>query len=187
MSYRATCSGLVSRLRDLIGDPAVPTGGEKPVWTNDQLQSALDRRRQVVRYLSLRPERTRLPGGSVVYLDYYAECGDWEADAKLYDAASNELTPETKDLETGHWTFAADTLRPVYLVGKTYDLYAAAADVLEKWAAKVKLDFTFSPGAGGGQFAEAQKHQMILATAAGYRAQQRIEVASLTRSDVNAY
>jgi len=184
MSYRTTCAGLVTRLRDLISDPVVPTGGRKPVFSNDQLQTALDRRRQVVRYLSLDPEEFRLPGGGVAYLDYYAGLGDWEADAKLYDSAYNELTPAASDLETGHWTFASDTLPPVYLIGKTYDLYAAAADVLEKWAAAKKLEFTFGPGSG--QFVRSQQHAMILTTAAQYRAQQRPEIAHLTRSDINA-
>jgi len=183
MAYRTTCSGLVSRLRDLIADVAVPAGGEKPEFTNDQIQTALDKQRQVVRYARLRPEEFRQPGGVVVYLDYYADLGDWEADAALYDSAYNLLTPATKDLETGHWTFASSQLPPVYLIGKTYDLYAAAADVLEKWAAKVKQEYTFGPGSG--QFVRSQQHSMILTSADRYRAQQRIEVACIRRSDVN--
>lgn len=182
MAYRESCAGLISRLRDLIGDPAE---GATPTWNADQLQSALDRRRQVVRYLALTPAPTTLPGGSVEYLDYFAPYGDWQEDASLTDASGTVLTPSESDFETGHWAFAANTLPTVYLTGYTYDLYAAAADVLEKWAGKEKLNYTWGPGSG--QYVESQKFKQIGELALQYRAQQRVEVACMRRSDVNAY
>ena len=181
MAYRETCGGLVRRLRDLIGDSVSPDVTIRPVWSNDQLQTTLDARRQVVRYLSLTSAYTVEPGGAVVYLDYYAGCGDWETDAQLTDTAGNALTPETVDCETGYWAFASHQPLPVYLSGKTYDLYAAAADQLEKWAAKVKLEYTFSPGSG--QYVRSQKFQMLQQLAASYRCQQRVETVQLIRSD----
>jgi len=184
MALRSTCAELVSRLRDLIGD-AIPATGQ-PVWSDDQLQRALDQRRSDVRYLELQAAETVQAGGTVVYLDYYAPRGDWEEDATLYDTQWAALTPATSDYQVGHWTFSATTLPPVLLIGKAFDLYATAADVLEQWQAKEKLAFGFSPGSNGGQFQEQQKFQMIGELSARYRAMQQPEILQMYRGDANA-
>lgn len=179
---RTTCKALLARLRKLIRD----TDADCQTFTQDDLQTALDECRQRFRYLELTALETRAAGGAVSYVDFLAPLGDWEDTVALVDGQYNSLTPSTENLETGEWSFAAepDTL-PVYLSGFTYDLYRAAADLLEQWAAAKKLEYTFSPGSG--QFVRSQQHQMILTTAAGYRARQRPLTAKIIRDDVNAF
>jgi hypothetical protein len=180
MAYRTSCSALVGRLRDLIGDPAGPACGT-PTWSNDQLQTALDNHRSDVRYLELVGAETIQPGGAVVYLDYYASRGDWESGVALTDSQGYPITPETSDLQTGHWTFAADTLPPAYLTGQSFDLYGAAVEILQKWLAKVKLDFTFSPGSG--QYVRSQKFQMISQLIEQYQAMRAPTLLLMERGD----
>jgi hypothetical protein len=183
---RTTCKDLLNRLRDLIGDPAGVEAGSCVKWTQDQLQTALDDCSERVRYLELRALETRTPGGGAVeYLDFAAPYGDWENTAVLTDARGTVLTPATANLQLGEWTLETEPDLPVYLNGRTFDLYRAAADMLEKWAAAKKLEFTFSPGSG--QFVRSQQHSMTLTTAAGYRARQRPRFATIVREDVNAF
>lgn len=173
---------LISRVRGLVGDPA----GADQVFLDDEVQAALDRYQTVVRYAPLRPEPTPLPGGVLEYRDYYAAVGDWEADEQLYDAAWNALTPASADRLTGHWTFASPGRQPpVYVVGKHYDVFGAAADLLEQWAAKAKLEFDFN--ADGQSFNRSQKARALLLMAAEYRRRQRPDVAVQTRADVGVW
>ncbi len=170
---------LITRVRLLINDPA----GASPVFSDQEVQDALDRHRSDVRYLELTPAETVAPGGAVSYLDYYADRGDWEADEALYDSTYAALAPSASDRLTGHWTFAADTDPPVYLVGKSYDVYAAAADLLEAWAAREKMAFDFD--ADGQGFKRSQKVQMLLAMAREYRRQQRPVSVGMVRTDAH--
>jgi hypothetical protein len=170
---------LISRVRGLVGDAA----GADQVFLDDEVQAVLDRYQTVVRYARLRPEPTPLPAGAVEYRDYYAAVGDWEADELLYDAASQPLTPASADRLTGHWTFASPGQQPpVYIVGKVYDVYGAAADLLERWAARVKLEFDFS--ADGQSFSRSQKARSLLELAREYRRRQQPATAVQARADV---
>lgn len=173
---------LIGRVRALIGDPA----DASQTFTDDDVQAALDRYQTVVRYARLHPEPTLLPSGVVEYRDYYAAVGDWEADEQLYDAAWQQLAPAVSDRLTGHWTFASPGQPPpVYVVGKVYDVYGAAADLLEQWAAKAKLEFDFA--ADGQQFQRSQKSRALLQLAAEYRRRQRPAVAVQERADVGVW
>jgi hypothetical protein len=176
---RASMAGLITRLRRLIADPA----GAGQVWTDDELQDALDARRQDARYLELAPAETIQPGGAVAYLDYYAPCGDWEDDEKLYHGSTwVELSPTSQDLIVGKWSFSAHQNPPVYLVGKAYDLYAAAANVLEAHAAKLKLKYDFA--SNGQQFQRSQQVSHLLSLAAQYRRRARAVLIPQVRGDV---
>ena len=62
-----------------------------------------------------------------------------------------------------------------------YDAYAAAADLLEAWAAKEKLAFDFD--ADGQSFKRSQKMRALLELAREYRRQQRPLAGVLVRSD----
>jgi hypothetical protein len=122
----------------------------------------------------------------VTYQDYYADRGDWEADAALYgnDGAAPyaALTPATEDYLTGHWTFA-DQDPPVYIVGKTYDVYAAAAEMCDEWAAKVKLHYNVTEQ-GLTQNREG-KYRQLTDLAKLYRAKRRVKFVRLVRGDLN--
>lgn len=178
MAVRASMAELIARVRTLIGDPA----GASQTFDDQTLQDYLDRHQTVARYARLRPEASYGAGGVSQYLDYYADVGDWEADEQLYDGAYNPLTPTTSDRLTGHWTFASSQLPPVLIVGKFYDVYAAAADLLEAWAAREKLSFDFS--ADGQSLQRSQKARAILELAREYRRQQRPTSVGMVRNDV---
>jgi hypothetical protein len=172
---------LISRTRLLIGDPA----GAGQAFSDDEIQQGLDRYRTEARYIALRPEPVLLPGGTVEYRDYFAATGDWEANEQLYDAAWNALTPAASDRLTGHWTFASPGHNPpVYVLGAYYDVFAAAADLLEQWAAKVKLEFDFN--VENTSFRRSQKASQLLTLAREYRRRQQPVSVRQVRTDVIA-
>lgn len=184
MAVRSTMTALISRVRDLIGDPA---GTSAPQFTDQQVQDALDRRRAdpPPRYHLLRPAPTLTQGGIYNYTDYFADVGDWEDGVVLTWADFSTLTPATTDLLMGHWTFALPTpgqLPPVYATGYVYDVWGAAADLLEAWAALWARKYAFT--AGGQAFQRQQAYQQMMAQAQAYRAKQRPQVGRLRRADV---
>lgn len=177
MAVRPTMAALIARLRRSISDESAPA-----VFTDEALQEALDVHQTQARYLPLPGRQTYRPGGAVVWLDFYADRGDWEADVVLVDVGWNALTPATADLIVGHWTFTESQLAVIYLTGKCYDLNGAAADVLEAWAAKVKLKHDFQDV--NVRLHRSQQHAMLLAQAAQYRAKQLVQCATVGRSDL---
>src|SRR5690606_31595054 len=137
---RASMAALISHLRLLVHDPA----GDDQTFSDDEIQTFLDQHQTEVRYLRLDPIDTIQSGGTVVTLAYRAPVGWWEDTVSLYDRSYDELTPDSEDLQTGRWTFAAHQAEPVYLTGYTYDLYGAAIDCLTAWAAQLKSAFDFT-------------------------------------------
>lgn len=177
MAVRLSMADLIARARLLIYDEA----GVDQVFEDQEVQDALDAHRTDVRYLELDAVAT-LSSSGTEYLDYYAHRGHWEADEILVDGSFNTLAPDTADQLVGHWTFAANQDPPVYIVGKSYDLYAAAADLLEAWAAREKLAFDMD--ADGARFDRSQKMKALLELAAQYRRQQRPIIVQQVRNDV---
>lgn len=183
MSVRLSVATIISRVRRLTADrdPAAP------VFSDQDIQDALDTHRVHSRYAALRPEGTRPPsGGTIQFLDYYADgLGQWEDDAQLVDGTFNVLDPAsfTADLLTGHWSFKQTTTWPIYVTGYSYDVYAAAADVLEEWASLLKLEFDFATHLS--KFQRSQKAAACLSLAATYREKQMPITAKMTRSDLH--
>lgn len=173
---RTTLADLITRLRTLVNDPA----GASQSWSDDELQDFLDANRLDVRHAALRPETT-WDSGVATYTDYYADYGEWESDVVLEDGDGDDLSPTSSNLVVGHWTFS-DQDPGVYITGKTFDLYAASADVLESWAAKVALLFDFE--ADGGKYRRSQQREAFWAVAAQYRRKSRPRKAVLIRDDV---
>lgn len=62
-----------------------------------------------------------------------------------------------------------------------YDAYAAAADLLEMWAAKEKLSFDFE--VDGQSYKRTQKAQALLGLAREYRKKQLPQQVGMVRSD----
>jgi len=128
---------LIAALRGLVGDPAVPDYAR----TDDELQTILDRHRQRFFQWPLTPE----PNASYTFTEYSANgIGWWEDTVLLQSGQLTTLTPATADLIVGYWTFATSTGPPVYATGYSYDLHAAAVEVLEaEWAlARSLVDFS---------------------------------------------
>ncbi|HEY1011350.1 MAG TPA: hypothetical protein VGE07_01515 [Herpetosiphonaceae bacterium] len=178
MAVRPTMASLISRVRQMIGDDA----GDGQVFDDQTIQDELDGNRQQVTELWLSHEASR-QGGELVYLNWLAPMGDWEADVVLLDAAYAELTPATSDLINGRWSFA-ETQTRVYVTGKSYDRYAAAAALLDAWAAKVKLKVNFQ--AGPTRVNLSEQFAALRTLACEFRERQRPTIGRLTRSDLNA-
>lgn len=180
MAVRDTMSALITRVRSLIGDPI----GASQQFADQDVQDALDAFRTDIRYLELLPSPT-FSGAQVLYLDYYVEqgLGDWEADETLWQYRINALSPAISDELTGHWTFSTTTLPPVYINGKTYDIYRAAAQLLERWAGALARQFDFT--SDGQTFRRNQASAALLMLASTYRKRGRIRTAQMHRGDVS--
>lgn len=181
---RASMADLIARVRRYIGDPAGPNA----FFADTDLQDQLDEYRRTVRYAPLLPGPTLQPGTLYDYLDYYSSVGNWEADEVLTWTDFSVLSPVTADRLTGHWTFdnsagPAGQYPPVYVTGKFYDLWAAAADLLEQWAgmlATTSIDFS----AEGNSFKASQPVNAKMALARQYRTKALATSSPVRRTDL---
>jgi hypothetical protein len=176
---RTTMAALIDRVRRMIHDPA----GTDETWTDDELQDWLDAHREDVVQRQLGYAET-IAGGAVVVLEYAAKDGHWERDAVLADSSGAALTPDTADYLVGRWAFAAHQAPPVFVTGKSFDVYAAAADALEASAAMMAVEYDFS--AEGRSFQRSQQGAALLALARQYRGRSRARVVRMVRDDVEA-
>lgn len=184
MAVRGTMSDIIAKVRLMVGDPA----GASQQFTDQQVQDALDRCRTDVRYELLQVQVTLSPS-SIEYLDYYSRYGFWESDYQLLGPGYVALTPASVELllDTAHFVFLAGSsgtgqFPPVFLAGKTYDVYAASADLLEYWAATLARAFAFS--ADGASFQRNQQAPALQNLAALYRRQARMRTVKMIRNDV---
>lgn len=177
MAVRSTMANLISRVRDLIGDTAT-------VLSSQQIQDALDRNVMRVRTAPMEYEVTQANGSTDSYLDYFAPCrvGEWEEDVTIQDSSYTTLTPSTSDYLTGHWVLSASTAPPVYLTGKHYNVYAAAAQCLRQWAALVKLHFDVSEQ--GVSMSRNQKYNALIALAREYEGKAPPRTITSKRGDI---
>lgn len=154
MTVRATMTPLVARVRFHTQD--LP--GASQAFSELEIQNELDRTRADVFYAELYAEPTFQPSPlATAWLDFYdAEAGEWEGDVALLDAGWNTLTPATSDLLTGHWTFNTSQLLPVYVRGKRYDTYRAAARMVETKAQYLAAGGLFDFSADGASFSRSQ-------------------------------
>ena len=163
MAVRDSMEALIQKIRFEIGDLEQPY-----VFTDQEIQDQLDRRRRDYRYSPLQVNRVINPGGQTVqYNDFWADGGDWEADAEIVDRNYNVLIPETVDGLLGTWTFAPGTITDpsLRISGRRYDVYGTAADLCMTWISRLKLEFSESgtrtlPGGTSVSFSE-QKVERI--------------------------
>lgn len=168
---------LISRVRAMIGDTDVSAY----TFDDDAIQAALDENRFSAEYVVLQPVAEYQPGGQAVYTQYRAPTGWWETDAALVDGNYNPLTPDSSDWMNGEWVFNAGQAPPVFIKGRYYDLNAAAADLLEEWAARLAREHDFS--LGGDRFARSQMAENLREQAARYRGMAMVRVVFLQRGD----
>lgn len=180
MAVRPTMAALIAEVRLLIGDPAATS----QQFTDQQVQDALDNPavRSDYRLLGLKPT-PKYPNGTVQYLDYYADWGYWEDDVLLYQYRTLLVTPALSENTRGHWQFSANVFPPLYLEGKSYDVYRAAANLLEMWAALLARQFAFT--SDGQTFNRQQASQGLVMLAKQYRKQQRPTMARMVRDDLS--
>lgn len=105
-------------------------------FSADEIQDALNRQAIELRYVELTALVTMSPGPVESYLDFQTPRDrKWiDGDFALYDSDYNAITPDSFDLEAGKFTFSAEPSYPIYIVGKSYDPYNAAADLMIEWA-----------------------------------------------------
>jgi hypothetical protein len=147
MAARTTMAPLITKVRELTN---AVTGD----FTDDQVQAFLDRHRIEFRYQYLCELATRAAGGVVEYKTFTLERlaprmieGNAGSDPDayfLYDNSYAALTPTTEDLVNGRWTFTTQPAMPVIILCWAYDFYAAAVDLLEEWAAKLRTAQTLA-------------------------------------------
>ncbi len=178
MPVRSTMAALIARERILINDVS-----GSPIFSDQTLQDVLDESRVNLRYLMLNESPT-YSGSSLLYLDYYLPRGNAniEDDYTLWQYLTVSVTAASAEPILGHFTFAASTLPPVYIIGKSYDIYRAAADLLERQAAMWSTAYAFS--SDGQSFQRQQAMVALLDLAHTYRGKQRVRVAQGVRGDL---
>lgn len=182
-----------------------PSGGSQQFADND-IQDRLDASRDDIRY---EPEKiapsivnlgSTAASAVTIFADYYSAYQYWEDDVVLQGQGSTGLpwvvlTPTLSEPIVGHWQFEGTTLGyvytsgtvpgqlpPVFATGKVYDIYAAAADLLEFWAAVMDDYFDFT--ADGKTFRRSQRYTQKTNLASIYRKRAWVRSAAMRRTDV---
>src|SRR5260221_10246216 len=178
MPVRATMANLILRVRLLINDPA----SVNQQWSDSVIQDVMDESRMDVVNGSMIPKPV-YSGSGLLFLDYFTELGGWEDGAVIKQNLSIPVTPSLIEPIAGHFQFATTTLPPLYITGSVHDVYHAAADLLERWAASFVMSYSFS--SDGQSFQRQHVAPALQALAKTYRRQQRAGVISMTRSDLS--
>lgn len=153
---RATLAGPIARVRELA---AAGTAD----YTDDAVEAVLDRNRCDFADDRLVPLHETDSGGTVRYYVHRSAYRNLEAtdggSAVLYVRNASGTRAGTADYSVdeaaGRVTFAADTAGSAYyLTGRSYDVYAAAAEIWRMKAAAVAERFDFS--ADGASFKASQ-------------------------------
>lgn len=181
MPVRATMAALIARVRLMIND-TLPLGSGQ-VWLDQDIQNVLDESRMDYYNLQLKEQWT-FSGTTPQVLDYFApkELGNWEDDFVIKQYLTVLITATTVEDIPGHFQFTATTLPPCFITGKTYDIYRASADLLERWSAKYALLFNVT--VDGQSVQRSQAHSMLLDLAKQYRMKQRAGSIALKRADL---
>jgi hypothetical protein len=169
---------LIALVRGLIGDNGTPK-----VFTDDEIESGLDLRRDYV----FKEVLTAYPAPDGSQLKFQSSYRYWESDIELTDPAGTALEPDKSDPMSGYFTFA-ESQDVVYATGFAYDVYAAAGELLTIWAGRIEQDITrFS--ADGSSFEFAGLRDSKLKLAAEYKAKSRtfgsVQTVRIVRDDIN--
>lgn len=178
MAARSTMTNLIQRVRELTGaGTAEYSIGAVAYWSDDQIQSTLDRNRRDVWQDTLQAQMQQ-QGGQYVYRTYTSQYQDYEETSGgtaifiVRDGTGNAIgTAEySADYERGVITFGSNQGAAVrYLEGRAYDVYAAAAEVLTGWAGFLTRAIDFDTA--NQSFKASQQQKALSALAAQYQAQ----------------
>ncbi|MFQ5433488.1 MAG: hypothetical protein ACE5FD_01290 [Anaerolineae bacterium] len=180
---RSGMINLISRLRDMCNVTVDD-------WTDDELQTILDGRRLDVRREKLEqaPEYT---ASTANYYDFYSRFGNYEetdggtAVFILEDSAGADKSTAnwTANYTNGHIRFSADQGgTAIYLTGRSYDLFGAAADVWRQQMGKQAAKYTFA--ADGVQMSRSHWFAHCDRMAAHYDRLSRPVQVQINRGDV---
>lgn len=183
MTVRTTMTDIITRVKIMIDDSA------NIQFTDQHIQDVLDRKRSRYRYSRLQELETFAPNtGAVTWTEFTAEeltSLPWETDVSISDYTWNPLTATTSDYNSGFWTFATSHVPPLWISGKTYNIWLAAADLLEEWASTLKLKFDFA--ADDQKYTISQKRDHCLDQARRFRTQSPVTTGRLVRGDETTY
>lgn len=151
MTARAGMTDLIASLRGMTNAGTVDyTIGSVSYWSDDHLQAKLDAHRLDF-YENALDQISTIEGGAVVYKIYRAPYRNLESGTvnfKLTDFQGTQAgtADYTADCTTGLIVFSADQAgKDWYLTGRSYDIYAAAAEVWRMKAAHAsETSFDFS-------------------------------------------
>jgi hypothetical protein len=161
------------------------------------VQGFLDRHRLEFRYRELCAIETIAPGPVQTYKTFELERlapRMLEGSPAVVDNTYTALTPATEDLVSGRWTFTTEPTRPVMITSWAYDVYAAAVDLLEEWAALLRASQSqtvLKAVEDNGQRFEwqptDQQATSLSALANTYRSRMCLESSVIADSDVAVY
>jgi len=177
----------IARVRGLTyAGTAEYTLGTASYWDDNQIEQVLDRHRQdLVRHKLMR-EPNYIGGGSVIYTRLRSAYGFLETAASgtavfvIEDSVGDDrgTATFTADYQLGIFDFAADTGgTALYLTARSYDIYGAAAELLEQWASREARCFDFSTD--GQTFNVTQKVQGLRDQARLLRKRARVQKRNL--------
>jgi hypothetical protein len=155
-------AALIAFVRKQIADPT----GDTAHFTDDDIQAALDARRKLVKFELLEVIPTPTASG-YQYLDYQS-APFFENDAVLADGNYAAITPTSSSMVYGIYAFSDSQSINLYITGKRYDLYAAAAELCHEWIASLKNTVDFN--ADGSSFKMSQQLDNLQALAARFEA-----------------
>lgn len=178
MAVREGMIWLINHLRAMVDDE------RETYLTDEQLERVLDNHSREILDAQMQAIPTYV-GGTARFADFKAD-GWLEGPPNLAitDGARSPLslpagleygqqytgqsvgTAAYVDLMSGRFRFETEPQRPVYLTGKSYDLYGAAAEALRIQAAQVAQHFDVATD--GVTYNRSQKHEQLLAQAAAY-------------------
>lgn len=176
---RSGMGNLIDRLRGLANaGTAQYTVGTLSYWSNDDLQDVLDRHHTWVVEEPL-TWRVQNIGGTGQYFTAYqgyrnfeeAESGTTRWQIRTTDGTAEGTANYTADYVTGRVTWSANQGGTAYMIaaGYSYDLYAAAVDVIEHKLAYIDLWYDF--GADNQSFSRSQVQKNLSDLMATYKRQ----------------
>lgn len=188
---RSGLSDLLLQLRGMTdAGTADYTIGTASYWDSDQLQVVLDRNRRDVQRELLTPVQKHVGGGTVQYLEYRSQFGNFEQTTggtaifvvETSTGSDASTANYSVDYARGIVTFTSDQAgTSYYLTGRAYDLNGAAADVWRMKAANSAKLFNFSTD--NHSLSRAQLMEHCLQMADYYAGQQEAGVVTMYRSD----
>ena len=163
-------------------------------WSDNHLQDVLDLHRNDIVWEQLSMHPVYIAGGTLSYKDYRSAFGFLEATTGgtsiLYlqdgTGATIGTANYTPDYRRGQFQFNADQGGSVYyLTGRSYDLYAAAADIWRKKAAHyAPTSFNFSTDNHSVSRSQVYDHCKQMAEFFESKGGNAIESVSMFRSDM---
>lgn len=161
-------------------------------FTDDQYQTFLDNRVQLITEEPLRWDPETTSGGTLTWNRALSQYGNFEESTSgtarwvIRDSIGTEMGTAnyTADYQLGHIWFTASQAGTIYyLTARSYDVYGAAADALSAWANREALAFDVTIE-GNSSYSRSQKRKALQDMASDYRRQARPRTARLARTDM---